>query len=257
MSDIGHKSRECGNYTPPAKRGRPKKKPDYDVEQNINSLLETAVSLFEVPYDDRVERPEGAPTITHVAEEMNTSRMRVRKLLITAGYYSTDTSRRIQKLYEQGLSIQEIGERLDLGRSAVHNMLPYKKGIYKLPDPTLNAEQCQQFQTRKKACENLHEHLDEDCCDRYLWEAIQTFAGFNFRTPDKCRITYSVDCETICFGDLRLTRKEITDAFRKARKTQREKGCVCSPDGLCCRGARELYTVFLRIGACCKSVSEI
>ena len=102
MSDIGHtghnESRECGKHTPPAKRGRPKKKPDYDVEQNINSLLETAVSLFEVPYDDRVERPEESPTITHVAEEMDTSRMRVRKFLITAGYYSTDTSRKIQEL---------------------------------------------------------------------------------------------------------------------------------------------------------------
>ena len=151
---------------PRAKRGRPKKKPDYDLEQNINSLLATAVSLFEVPYDDRVERPEDAPTITHVAEKMNTSRMRARKLLITAGYYSTETSRKIQELYEQGSSIQEIGERLNLGRSAVHNVLPYKKGVYKLPDPTLNAEQCQQFQRRKKACENLRAHLDEDQCQQ-------------------------------------------------------------------------------------------
>lgn len=207
MSDIGHKSREnCGS---PAKRGRPRKKPDYDLEQNINDLLETAVALFEVPYDDRVDRPEEAPSISHVADEMDTSRMRVRKLLITAGYYSTATSRRVQELNSQGKTIAEISKILDLGRSAVHNMLPYKKGIYKLADPTLNAEQCQQFQARKKACDNLQEHITEDCCDRYLWEAIRIFAGFNFRTPDKCRIQYSVDEETICFGELRFTRKDM------------------------------------------------
>lgn len=250
MSEIGP------NGSKRAKRGRPKKKPDYNVEQNINDLLETAVSLFEIPYDDRVQRPEDAPSISRVADEMDTSRMRVRKLLITAGYYSTATSREVQELYNQGKSIQEISKILDLGRSAVHNMLPYKKGIYKLADPTLNAEQCQQFQKRKKACENLREHMGENCCDRYLWEAIQIFEGFNFKTPDNCRIKYSVDCETICFGDIRLNRKDILDAFRKARSIQNEEGCVCSPDRLCCKGARELYTVFLRIGACCKSVSK-
>lgn len=254
MSDIGHRSRE--NCVSPAKRGRPRKKPDYDLEQNISDLLETAVSLFKIPYDDREKRPEEAPSISHVADEMGTSRMRVRKLLITAGYYSTAASRAVQDLYSQGMSISEISRMLGLGRSAVHNMLPYKKGIYKLADPTLNAEQCQQFQTRKKACDNLREHITEDCCDRYLWEAIRIFEGFNFRTPDRCRVQYSVDCETICFGEIRFTRKEILEIFRKARSIQNEEGCVCSPEKLCCKGARELYTVFLRIGVCCKSVSN-
>ena len=255
MSDIGHK-RPVEKSPPGAKRGRPKKKPDYDLKQNINLLLEKAVSLFRVPYDDRVERSTDAPSISYVAEKMNTSRMRVRKLLITAGYYSTHTSRSIQELYEQGMSIQEIGNKLGLERSAVHNMLPYKKGIYKLEDPTLNAEQCQQFQTRKKACQCLKEHLDEDCCDHYVWDAIRTFEGFNFRTQDKCRIKYSVECETICFGNLRITRSEILAAFRKARQIQKEEGCVTCSEKLCCRGSKELYTIFLRIGACCKSVSK-
>lgn len=49
MSDFGHKSRE--NCDSPVKRGRPKKKPDYDREQNINDLLEQAKSIFEICYD--------------------------------------------------------------------------------------------------------------------------------------------------------------------------------------------------------------
>lgn len=75
MSDIGHKS-QGGNSPAKAKLSRPRKKPDYDIEQNINDLLETAVSLFKVPYDNRVKRPEETPSISHVAQEMGTSRMR-------------------------------------------------------------------------------------------------------------------------------------------------------------------------------------
>ena len=250
MSDFGPKRKGT------APRGRPKKKPYYDREQNINDLLEQATSLVEVGYDDRVERPPDAPTITFVAETMKTSRMRVRKLLITAGYYSTDISRKVQELYEQGMSIQEIGKKLDLGRSAIHSMLPYKKGIYKLNDPTLNAEQCQQFQRRKKACYQLREHLDEECCSGYLWEAIQAFEDYHFLDERKRPVRYSVDCETVCFGNLRITRKEIMEAFQRARKIQHSDGCVCDASRLCCQGASELYTVFLRLGACSKSISD-
>lgn len=250
MSDIG----QSGSKR--AKRGRPKKKPDYDREQNINDLLEQAKSLFEIGYDDRIERPPDAPSITYVAEEMKTSRMRVRKLLVTAGYYSTAMSRKIQELSERGRSIEEIIREVGLGRSAVHSMLPYKKGVYKLVDPTLNAEQCQQFQRRKKACHKLNEHLDEDCCDSYLWEAIKSFEAYHFIAQDKRCIKYAVDCDSICFGGERITRREIMDAFKKAKHIQNVEGCVCDAARICCHGAQELYTVFLRIGVCKKSSSE-
>lgn len=80
MSDIGHKSRECGKQSPPAKRGRPRKDPELVLrekeeelkirDQKIRELLDRAVELFEIPYDDRDERPPDAPTISYVAEEM-------------------------------------------------------------------------------------------------------------------------------------------------------------------------------------------
>ncbi len=233
-----------------AKRGRPKKKPEYDHEQNIKELLEQVVSLFKVPFDDRKERPTDAPNISSVAHSMNTSRMRVRKLLITAGYYSTAMSRKVNGLYESGLTVKEICEETGYGRSAVHSVLPYEKGIYKLADPTLNAEQCQQFQWRKKSAEQLTEHMDEEKCDVFLWETIRAFEDYNFHLEDNSRIKYSVDCEKICFGSVTVRREEISEAFRKARKIQCVEGCVCKADRLCCRGAEELYAVFLRIGVC-------
>ena len=267
------------------KRGRPKKKPEYNKEQNTEDLLNKAVELFKTPLDDREKRPPNAPSIQDVADAMNTSRMRVRKLLITAGYYSTEMSREVNKYHEAGLSVQEICEKTGFKRSAVHSVLPYEKGIYKLEEPTLSAEQCQQFRKRKKSLEWLREELtkldDESCeqnisdkhsseqgvCDELLWEAITAFEGYGFQIDDNHtsvnghhavtnRVRYSVDGEGICFGTLRLTKAEIINAFRKARQIQAAEGCVSDANDLCCRGARELYAVFLRIGACDKSVSD-
>ncbi len=59
-----------------AKRGRPKKKPDYDREKEIEAFQSRAVELFGEPYDDRIERSEDAPSIRDVANAMNTTPLR-------------------------------------------------------------------------------------------------------------------------------------------------------------------------------------
>ena len=59
-----------------AKGGRPKKKPGYDREREMQSLIQQAAALFEEPFDDRKERSRDLPTISSVAEKMNTSRIR-------------------------------------------------------------------------------------------------------------------------------------------------------------------------------------
>lgn len=68
-----------------AKRGRPKKKPDYDREKEIEAFQAMAVELFGEPYDDRIERFEDAPSIRDVANAMNTMLLRVRKMHVFHG----------------------------------------------------------------------------------------------------------------------------------------------------------------------------
>lgn len=82
------------------KRGRPKKKPDYDRDKEIEAFQAKAVELFGEPYDDRIERSEDAPSIRDVAAAMDTTPLRVRKMLVTAGVYSTRLSREVQTLYD-------------------------------------------------------------------------------------------------------------------------------------------------------------
>ena len=249
MSDIGHKSRE--NCDSPVKRGRPKKSQEIIQqekereknlqEEKIQEMLDQAVRLFEIPYDDRDERPPDAPSISYVAEKMNTSRMRVRKLLITADFYSSEMSRRVGNLFRSGKSVQDICQETGLGRSAVHSYLPFQRVVYKIDDPSLNAKQCKQFQRRKRSCEQLKDHLNEGFCSEFLWEAILAFEQYNFRTENGRKLQYNVDCGKICFGHLTLCREEIERAFYKAREIQNESGCVCDMNRLSCKGAEELY----------------
>ena len=107
-----------------AKRGRPKKKPDYDREKEIEALQQKVIDLFGEPYDDRIERSEDAPSIRDVARAMDTTLLRVRKMLVTAGVYSTELSRKVQSLYEDGCTIQQIMDETGLKKSSVHGYLP-------------------------------------------------------------------------------------------------------------------------------------
>ena len=58
-------------------------------QESMEQLISRAVDLFEESYDDRDGRDGDLPSVRFVAEEMDTTVLRVRKLLITAGYYST------------------------------------------------------------------------------------------------------------------------------------------------------------------------
>ena len=310
---IGQKGSAGDTYTPVtrAKRGRPKKKPDYDRSKEIDDLVQQAVTLFKVPFDDRVKRPQNAPSIKTVAEQMDTSRVRLKKLLITAGYYSTEMSRKVQSLSDQGVSIEEICEKTGLSNAGVNALLPYKRGAYNLKDPPLPAENLRVLRKRKKACENLIQQLEnnesEKTCCKSLWETLDLFQNYPFRKgnneaedsqvvedsqgekdsqgeneslvedeslamyepwevnepqepqkPQKSQkfkytIETNCDCDSewLCMEGScersRYSRAEVEEAFYKIRKVQREEGRVTNENRPCCE---ELYTIFLRIGAC-------
>ena len=193
------------------KRGRPKKKPGYSKTEEIDKLLKTAVTPFVEPYDDRKHRSEDAPTILDVANAMNTTPLKVRKLLITAGFYSTQLSRKIQSLHADGFSLQEIMAKTALKKASVHGYLPYSKGAYLLTNPTLRAEQRCLFRMRKRACKRLN----ECATDQNLWIAIEAFAGYPFKAPDGSSLKYQVDGDELVFlnQDIRITKSEVMDAF--------------------------------------------
>ena len=239
-----------------AKRGRPKKKPDYDREKEIEAFQARAVELFGEPYDDRIERSEDAPSIRDVANAMNTTPLRVRKMLVTAGGYSTKLSRKVQSLYEDGCSIQQIMDETGLKRASVHAYLPYVKGNYNLPDSTLNAERKRVFRKRIRVCERLGQEIDSPDAEKYLWDAIIAFADYPFLTEKGLSMKYTVRGGEIFFNrkEKSVTKASVMKAFHRARQLQHEKGFVSGPKELGTFGASYIYPVFLRIGVCSKKI---
>ena len=175
-----------------AKRGRPKKKPDYDREKEIEALQQKVIDLFGEPFDDRVERSEAAPSIRKIAKALDTTPLTVRKILVTTGYYSTKHSREVQELYEQGCTIQEIMDQTGLKRASVHGYLPYTKGNYNLPELPLNAERRRVYRRRIAVCERLMREINSPNAEECLWDAIVAFAGYPFVTEKGLPLKYTV-----------------------------------------------------------------
>lgn len=81
-------------------------------------------------YDRITESYERTSSVKKTAEELGTSVIKVRRVLITENLWSSSTSEKIRALWEAGLSTKEIAEQLHYSEKNVQAFLPYTKGVY-------------------------------------------------------------------------------------------------------------------------------
>lgn len=142
---------------------------------NTEDLIEEACSLFGEPYDDRStpsdlflsphgQKPEHV-SLRSVAEEMEISVVKVRKLLISGGFYSTSTSRKVQKLYNEAReaylgkgektaqaekhAVIIVCEKTHLGRASVYSYLPFKNDAYGLDEKSPAAMRQERYRKKR------------------------------------------------------------------------------------------------------------
>lgn len=82
-----------------------------------------------------------------IARRLRISPQKVCKILVTAGAIETAES----NLQKQGLTVQQIAERLEKSEKAVICRLPYDKGIYNAEYPTVNALKIRKCREKKQA----------------------------------------------------------------------------------------------------------
>lgn len=250
---------------------RPKKK-NTNPALSMEELLTKAVTLFQEPYDDRDERDADLPSLRSVADELNTTILRTRKLLITAEYFSTKTSRKVQEMKEDGASIDEIMVTTGLKRASINSYLPYQNLAFNLDQTTVNADRHRIFRRRVKAISDLQAHagLPEEM--EYLWKAIIAFEDYPFKTSGRgsregVRFKYtgsrsggaggrhyngaSVEGygnELLIEGkEKSISRSTVELGYRKAK----EMGVVKGPKALGLPGSGSyLYPIMLRFGVC-------
>ena len=105
--------------------GRKQKHPEHAAESQrlMNSLLDEVVVLWT---------GQESPELKAIAEEVEISPAKLRKLLITAGerdnnvYFDSPAAAQVRRMKREGRSVKEIQEILGLSYTSVQGYLPHK-----------------------------------------------------------------------------------------------------------------------------------
>ena len=226
---------------------RPKKKPNYNPDHVMQEFMAVVADAFG-SYDDREDTT--FPGLNAVATEFGITALKARKLLITAGVYSTALSRQVAELHASGVEISQIMKITGLSRASVHSYLPYTKIPYKLKELSSNAERIRLYRERKKKCEEFRTKLSiltENEQKAALWSMLLYLQGCVFLTAKGLKFTYKIKG-----GEMFVNRKSksITQAmvFMAFRKAMELGDAVAGPKKLGTFGASYLYPIFVRLG---------
>ena len=230
--------------------GRERKKPTYNKTKSINEQIEGVVLYYGTAYDDRLPTDKAHVSIRDVADHFDITILKARKMLISAGMYSTDISRQVQELSESGKRINEIMEITGLSRASVHSYLPYTKVIYNMPELSVDAERKKLQRKRESACKEFVDRLPYMTSlekEKMLWDVIVLHAGCIFYTISGKRFRYKIkENEMIldCSNNI-LTKDVVIKSFHKVMNMECK---VSGPKQLGGNGASYIFSVFSRIG---------
>ncbi len=173
---IPYKARNPGG-------GRKKRKPEYDAGEKLKEQLDAAVVLYN---------PEMSLQV--IADALSLNPIKVRKLLITAGVYESDTAKFVQQTFGSFRSTQSYSaavtstmSALQLSRPSVTSYLPYEKGVYFPEDAdATNISTGAERQRHYRAVVALKKNP----CEENLWKCVVAFRGYKFKTLSGLPFTY-------------------------------------------------------------------
>ena len=156
--------------------GRKPSKPEYSATKNLVQQMEAAAEL----YTDRM-------SLQAIADAQSLNPIKVRKLLITAGVYESDTAKLVQQTFRSFRSTQNYSTAvtstmaaLQLSRPSVTSYLPYEKGVYFPEDAdAANISTGAERQRHYRAVVALKKNP----CEENLWKCVVAFRGYEFKTP--------------------------------------------------------------------------
>ena len=165
--------------------GRKPSKPEYSAEKNLAQQIEAAATL----YKDHM-------TLQAIADALSLNPIKVRKLLITADVYKSDTATLVQQTFRSFRSTQSYSaavtstmSALQLSRPSVTSYLPYEKGVYFPEDADAeNISTGAERQRHYRAVAALKKHPSEV----NLWKCVVAFRGYKFKTLSGLPFTYKL-----------------------------------------------------------------
>jgi hypothetical protein len=264
--------------------GRKQKHPEHatGAQRLMNALLDEVVGLWE---------SEEEPELKAIAEEIELSPAKLRKLLITAAerdhasYFSSPTVDAVLRMSREGKSVAEIQAATGLSYTSVQGYLPHKS-VYGLDTMSTECERIRLFRSRKKAISDLHTHLSLPDASLYLWKTVIAFKSYPFHTSGRgsregVKFTYEVSKSGSAGGrhyegeqvegygnemwittlpdkvrkEKSISRSTVDLALRTALTVQAQEGFASGPKKLNIPGAGSyLYPLFIRFGVITSSV---
>ena len=245
------------------------RKPKYPNSQKIiEAFYNTVSESYNHPTVSEIGDTPGKKKQELLAEEFETTRLRIRKILITTGDYRSSVTAQIQEIQRQGEKPEEV---LNLSRATVNSLIPYQKGVYKLKEVSAAAERTERYRIRKEAVNQLLQAIEADDWTVPLWKSIIAFQNYPFTTSGRgarpgIKFTYTVSAEggeggkhysgEIVEGygnEIIISGKEKTisrsTAERAVVNVLAMGGTVSGPKALGVPGAHSyLYAMLLRFG---------
>ena len=106
--------------------GRKPSKPEYSASKNLAQQMKAAADL----YTDKM-------SLQAIADALSINPIKVRKLLITAGVYESDTAKLVQQTFNPlretqsySAAVTSTMAALQLSRPSMTSYLPYEKCVY-------------------------------------------------------------------------------------------------------------------------------
>ena len=165
--------------------GRKPSKPEHSAAKNLAQQMKAAADL----YTDKM-------SLQAIADVLSLNPIKVRKLLITARVYKSDTAKLVQQTFNAFRETQSYSaavtstmSALQLSRPSVTSYLPYEKGVY-FPEEAeaanISAGAERQRHYRAVAA------LKKNPCEENLWKCVVAFRGYKFKTMSGLPFTYTL-----------------------------------------------------------------
>lgn len=160
-------------------------KPEYSASKNLARQMKAAADL----YADKM-------SLQSIADALSLNPIKVRKLLITAGIYESDTAKLVQQTFNifretqnYSIAVTSTMAALQLSHPSVTSYLPYEKGVY-FPEEA-EAENISAGAERQRHYRAVVA-LKKNPCEENLWKCVVAFRGYRFKTLSGLPFTYKL-----------------------------------------------------------------
>lgn len=226
--------------------GRKKKNPNYDADKIFKEYVDAVTDFYQTKTASGRNM-----SIRAAADEFGTTILKIRKILITAGAFQSETSDQVQELHKDGKTIQEIQQELQLSRASVYSYLPYVKTIYNAKEISANAQRLQMYRERMRAVSAFKDAARRnDLTEKVIWDAVMVFSGYPFYTSKGIKF-----CYTVHGGEMQVDRKKkaITKSsvllfVQRAQEMHNMGMEITGPKKIGTFGASYLLPIFTRVG---------